>query len=115
MNSDKAKGSFKVGRADLRLDDIQRLQRDGFSSIDARSSGSAEAQLKLAGVNPGKNFLAKIPANQNDGCSRNEQIAGEHDPAQTDEALGKIAIPALKLRENIGRASLFVTAQHPDR
>src|SRR3954470_20714121 len=115
MNSDKAKGSFKVGRADLRLDDIQRLQRDGFSSIDARSSGSAEAQLKLACVNPGEDFFAKASADQNDGCSRNDQVDREHDPAQTDQPPGKLEVTLLDFRETIGPAGLFAAAQDPNR
>ena len=45
MNSDKAKSDLHVGGAHFALDNVERLQGDGFSPLHARAGRGAQPHL----------------------------------------------------------------------
>ena len=71
------KRNFHVLRAGFALDHLQRMQRDGFSALHVRATGSAQPQLKLARVHPRENIFAQPLPDQKDDQAGQHKVHGQ--------------------------------------
>ena len=68
--------------ARLLLDEVQRLQRDGFGAVNLRARRRAQPQLNLSGIHLGKDLRAQPPSHEHDHHRRQHQVKRRHRPAR---------------------------------
>jgi len=118
VGADIAERDGDVFRTHSFADDVQRLDRQPFRVLNARSSGGAQAELKLTGGDTGKNLASQLRDQQEQQRGHGHGIDG-HNGLAPAEAFGKTlkifaaeaveAVAALRFRERM------MTTQKPDR
>src|SRR5207245_6582290 len=116
LHADPSDADGDVVRSDLSCDDVQRLAGDLFGGFDARSRGSAEAQLELAGIDDGEDLAAQSAADKDNNQARDKQIHAGNCPAPRQEALGQCGISSTEpIKGTMRCVGIVFFLQHPDR
>jgi len=120
VDTDEAERDLHVGGAGLVLDEVEGLESHGLGTVHMRASGSAQAQLQLAGVNPGKDFSAELAADENDYEASENEVNRQDQPADANDVCCQARVTLAEPCEaafffRLVALSLFMSAQKPDR
>ena len=101
---------------DLLLDEVQRLQRDGFSAVNLGARRRAQTQLNLPGIHSGEDLRAQPTSRKHNHHRREHQVNSHRGPARPHQVAAQARIPLLKAAKtalglSVARGRCLVAAQ----